>query len=128
MSASLRAAKMATEANSPKQSADLDDVLKRKIALLKSVSGDELIKGNRITLLVDSPATYTAMLMAIQQARNHISEIFSTGVFSCKSDLGGPHTRWRDTNVQIEGPVAASGLPLVRPLLMQQEIHCRLGT
>ncbi len=35
----------------------------------------------------------------------NISEIFSTGMFS--SGNGGMHTRWRDTDVQIEGPVIA---------------------
>ena len=37
----------------------------------------------------------------------NVSEILSTGVFSCRNDHGGSHTRWRDTDVRIEGPVVA---------------------
>ncbi len=50
-----------------------DTVLERKIALQKSVMGGALVKGNRVTLLVDSSETYAAMLTAIQHARNHIN-------------------------------------------------------
>ncbi len=62
-----------TSVNLPKQSSNLDDVFQRKIAILESVSGGPLIKGNRVTLLVDSTATYAAMLMAIQRARANIN-------------------------------------------------------
>ncbi|HMK56699.1 MAG TPA: cardiolipin synthase [Dissulfurispiraceae bacterium] len=75
---------------SPKQSEDiirrlkaeagLTDVLKRQIDVLESASGVTLKSGNRVTLLIDGPATYSAMFEAIKSAKNNIN--LETFIFS----------------------------------------------
>ncbi len=55
-----------------KRSADPTDLLEHHVAVIESVSGNPLVKGNRVTLLVDGPATYAAMFEAVRNARNHI--------------------------------------------------------
>ncbi len=49
------------------------DFLERHIAVMEFLSGSPLIKGNRVKLLVDGPATYAAMFRAVRNARNHIN-------------------------------------------------------
>lgn len=49
------------------------DLLERHIAVIEDVSGSLLIKGNRLTLLVDGGGTYPAMLDAIKNAKDHIN-------------------------------------------------------
>ncbi len=49
------------------------DILDRHIALVESISGSPLVAGNKITLLIDGPATYNAMFKAIQNAKDHIN-------------------------------------------------------
>ena len=49
------------------------DILERHIALVESIGGSPLVAGNKVTLLVDGPATYGAMLKAIQNAKDHIN-------------------------------------------------------
>ncbi len=49
------------------------DFLKRHISLVESVGGSPLVTGNKVTLLVDGPATYQAMEKAIRGARDHIN-------------------------------------------------------
>src|SRR5512139_2263055 len=49
------------------------DILERHIALIESVSGSPLVAGNKVTLLIDGPATYDAMFKAIQNANDHIN-------------------------------------------------------
>ena len=68
---------------SPKQSTALmarlkrfvgaTDILERYRAVIESVSESPLTKGNKVTLLVDGPATYAAMFAAVEQARDHIN-------------------------------------------------------
>jgi len=48
------------------------DILERQIALIESISGAPLVAGNKVTLLIDGPATYAAMFKAIQDAKDHI--------------------------------------------------------
>ncbi|NJD61724.1 MAG: cardiolipin synthase [Deltaproteobacteria bacterium] len=48
------------------------DIIERHALLIEAVSGSPLIAGNRVTLLIDGPATYDAMLNAIGQARDTI--------------------------------------------------------
>ena len=48
------------------------DILERHAALVESIGGSPLVAGNRVTLLVDGPATYDAMFKAIQNAKDHI--------------------------------------------------------
>ncbi|MCL5024053.1 MAG: phospholipase D-like domain-containing protein [Nitrospirae bacterium] len=50
-----------------------DEILRRHISVMEAVSGSPLIAGNRVTLLVDGPATYAAMFKAIGDARDHIN-------------------------------------------------------
>ncbi len=49
------------------------DLLKRHLAVMESVTGSLIIKGNKVTLLVDGPAAYDAMFKAIIDARDHIN-------------------------------------------------------
>jgi cardiolipin synthase len=55
------------------RSVDPTDILQRYIAVIESVSESPLTKGNKVTLLVDGPATYAAMFKAIRNARDHIN-------------------------------------------------------
>ena len=56
-----------------KQSVAPTDMLQRSTAVIESVSGSPLTHGNRVTLLVDGPATYAAMFQAMENARDHIN-------------------------------------------------------
>ncbi len=49
------------------------DIIDRHIALVESISGSPLVAGNKVTLLIDGPATYTSMFKAIQNAKDHIN-------------------------------------------------------
>jgi cardiolipin synthase len=55
------------------RSVDATDMLQRYIAVIESVSESPLTKGNKVTLLVDGPATYAAMFKAVRNARDHIN-------------------------------------------------------
>jgi cardiolipin synthase A/B len=48
------------------------DIFERHLALEEAVTDSPLTTGNRVLLLQDGPATYTAMLAAIEGARDHI--------------------------------------------------------
>jgi cardiolipin synthase A/B len=56
------------------------DPLQRNIALMESLSGHPLTSGNSATLLVDGPATYAAMIKAIETAKDHVN--FETFIMS----------------------------------------------
>src|SRR4030067_1974652 len=56
-----------------KRSVDPMDILERHTAVVESVTESPLTKGNKVTLLVDGPATYAAMFKAIQDAGDHIN-------------------------------------------------------
>ena len=56
------------------------DILERHITVEEAVSGTPLVIGNRVTLLIDGPATYAAMFKAIQNAKDHIN--FESFIFS----------------------------------------------
>jgi len=49
------------------------DMLERYSAVIESVSGSPLTSGNKVTLLIDGPATYAAMFKAMEDARDHIN-------------------------------------------------------
>ena len=49
------------------------DILERQVALIESISGSPLVAGNKVTLLIDGPATYAAMFKAIANAKDHIN-------------------------------------------------------
>ena len=49
------------------------DVLDRHLALEQAISDSPLLAGNKVTLLQNGPATYTAMFAAIGAARDHIN-------------------------------------------------------
>jgi cardiolipin synthase A/B len=55
-----------------RRSSGATDLLERYTAVIQSVSDSPLTKGNRVTLLIDGPATYAAMFAAVAQARDHI--------------------------------------------------------
>ena len=48
-------------------------IFDRHLALEEAIAGSPLTTGNQVLLLQDGPATYQAMLAAIQSARNHIN-------------------------------------------------------
>jgi cardiolipin synthase len=50
-----------------------DGVIRRKIAEMKAVGGGPLTDGNSVSLLINAPDTYAAMLRAIQNARDYIN-------------------------------------------------------
>ncbi len=56
-----------------KRSVAPTDLLDRQTAVMESVSQSPLTKGNKVTLLVDGPATYAAMFKAIENARVNIN-------------------------------------------------------
>ena len=56
-----------------KRSVDPTDILERYTAVVESVTESPLTKGNRVTLLIDGPATYAAMFEAIRNAKDHIN-------------------------------------------------------
>ena len=49
------------------------DILQRHIEVVESISGSRLISGNKVALLIDGPATYSAMFDAIRNAKDHIN-------------------------------------------------------
>ena len=55
------------------------DILQRHTLLIVVISGSPLVTGNKVTLLIDGPATYEAMFKAIRSARDHID--FETYIF-----------------------------------------------
>src|SRR3990167_1639422 len=55
-----------------RKSGDID-ILEKQIALEQAIVGSPLILGNKVTLLQDGPATYSAMFAAIRGARDHIN-------------------------------------------------------
>jgi cardiolipin synthase A/B len=62
------------------QGANAEKLIKQTVALMESVSGRHLTAGNKVSLLVDGPATYEAMFKAIEAAKDHIN--FETFIFS----------------------------------------------
>ena len=55
-----------------RKSGDID-ILEKQIALEQAIVGSPLILGNKVTLLQDGAATYSAMFAAIRGARDHIN-------------------------------------------------------
>ena len=53
--------------------AEPTDLIRRNALLVEALSGSPLVTGNKVTLLVDGPRTYAAMLQAIKSAREAIS-------------------------------------------------------
>jgi len=49
------------------------DILQRHTLLMEVISGSPLVTGNKVTLLIDGPATYDAMFKAIRSAKDHIN-------------------------------------------------------
>ncbi len=56
-----------------KQSVKQTDILERYSVVIESVTESPLTKGNKVTLLIDGPATYAAMFEAIRNAKKHIN-------------------------------------------------------
>jgi cardiolipin synthase len=55
------------------------DILQRHTLLIEVISGSPLVAGNKVTLLIDGPATYEAMFKAIRSAKDHVN--FETFIF-----------------------------------------------
>jgi len=60
--------------------ADAANLIKKTVALMESLSGHPMTSGNKVTLLVDGPATYDAMFKAIGAAKDNVN--FETFTFS----------------------------------------------
>jgi len=56
-----------------KRSVAPTDILERHTAVVESITESPLTKGNKVSLLIDGPATYAAMFEAIRSAKNHIN-------------------------------------------------------
>jgi cardiolipin synthase A/B len=56
-----------------KRSVNPTDILERYIAVVESVTESPLTGGNKVALLIDGDATYSAMFEAIGNAKNHIN-------------------------------------------------------
>lgn len=50
-----------------------DHLLQRHLAIEQALSGSALVVGNKVSLLVNGPATYAAMFKAIRQAKHNIN-------------------------------------------------------
>lgn len=48
-------------------------ILDRHLAVENAVTGSPLVTGNKVTLLIDGPATYASMIQAIKAARFHVN-------------------------------------------------------
>jgi len=51
----------------------VSDIIEKQTLALQNVSGRPLVAGNKVTLLIDGPATYGAMLKAIREAKHNIN-------------------------------------------------------
>lgn len=56
-----------------KKDGDDTNIFDKHLALEAEIVGSPLVVGNQVDLLVDGPTTYDAMLLAIQNAKNHIN-------------------------------------------------------
>ncbi len=56
-----------------KKSVPPTDILQRHNDVIEIVGGAPLTAGNKVTLLIDGPATYGAMFQAMEDARDHIN-------------------------------------------------------
>jgi len=56
-----------------KRSVEPTDILERYNVVIESVTESPLSKGNKVTLLIDGPATYAAMFKAIGSAKEHVN-------------------------------------------------------
>src|SRR5450830_21436 len=48
-------------------------ILEKHLAVEEAITGSPLVAGNKVTLLIDGPATYASMFAAIREARDHIN-------------------------------------------------------
>ncbi|WP_081768800.1 cardiolipin synthase [Herbaspirillum sp. RV1423] len=48
-------------------------ILEKHLAVEEAITGSPLVAGNKVTLLIDGPATYASMFSAIREARDHIN-------------------------------------------------------
>lgn len=65
-------------------------VLEKHLAVEEAITGTPLVAGNKVTLLIDGPATYASMFAAIRQARDHIN--METYIFE-SDDVGQQFSR-----------------------------------
>ncbi|MGE5300484.1 MAG: cardiolipin synthase [Acidobacteriota bacterium] len=56
-----------------KRFSGVSDIIEKQTLALEDVSGRPLVAGNKVTLLIDGPATYDAMLKAIREAKKNIN-------------------------------------------------------
>lgn len=56
-----------------KKSVNPTDILERYTAVVESVTESPLTRGNKVSILIDGPATYVAMFEAIRSAKDHIN-------------------------------------------------------
>jgi len=56
-----------------KRFSGVSDIVEKQTLALQDVSGRPLVTGNKVTLLIDGPATYAAMLKAVREAKKNIN-------------------------------------------------------
>jgi cardiolipin synthase len=56
-----------------KRFSGVSDIIVKQTLALEDVSGRPLVAGNKVTLLIDGPATYGAMLKAVREAKHNIN-------------------------------------------------------
>jgi len=56
-----------------KRFSGVSDIIEKQTLALQDVSGKPLMAGNKVTLLIDGPETYGAMLKAVGEAKNNIN-------------------------------------------------------
>ena len=85
-----------------KSAAGPTEVLEREVAVNEEVGGGPLVKGSRVRLLVDGPATFAAMFKAIEGARHTINmETFIFEDDETGRKLADLFIRKREEGVQI---------------------------
>lgn len=48
-------------------------ILEKHLAVEQAITGSPLVAGNKVSLLIDGPATYASMFAAIREARDHVN-------------------------------------------------------
>lgn len=82
--------------------AGADDKLRHHLEFMEAQGGPPLVAGNQVSLLIDGPATYSAMFGAIEQARHHINmEVYIFQDDNVGRDLAALLERKQRAGVQV---------------------------
>jgi len=79
-----------------------DDTLRHHLEFMEAQGGPPLVAGNQVDLLIDGPATYSAMFAAMEQARHHINmEVYIFQDDNVGRDLAALLIRKRREGVRV---------------------------